>query len=450
MRCQQMNYRMSDQDCVFARNEAITGTVATQITWFFDHPVHLAGLRAFYEGLKRGRLGRVAASAILGPAGDRWSRRAAFAPLYVEPDTIRRDAFEHWLWDRSREPLDCYGGPAWRLSVTELDDGSGLVSMLVSHALADGYTLIAAIFEAATGIGPGPGYVSDAQGYPRRLGADAVAAVAGVGRAVRALVALVPTYLGVRKTLAPAGSPAPAHLMRHPEQGHELTMLALFVESEQWHAAAAARGGTHTTMAVAVMAELAQQLGRVRADGRVRIQMPAAVRNEHNDRHANSLIFVGFDVDARDGFAADLRPLRAAMKRAYNTDVPKAHTWDQLWQLAKAQPRPVLRWAARRFPGDLDPTITECSVVGKIPIETCRIDGTEALLFWATLCKDSESDPERIGNRGGLLRVSCGEMNGRISVRVTASHSAVPGARDEFRATVGKVLAGYGLIGHFF
>ena len=70
-----MNYRMSDQDCAFARNEAITGMVATQMTWLLRPPGEPQWITSLLRGAQRGRLGRVAAPAILGPAGDRWSRQ---------------------------------------------------------------------------------------------------------------------------------------------------------------------------------------------------------------------------------------------------------------------------------------------------------------------------------------------------------------------------------------
>ena len=104
--------------------------------------------------------------------------------------------------------------PAWRLSVTELDDGSGMVSLLVSHASRTPDPDHSCL-EAVTGAEPGPEYRSDSQGYLRKLGADTVAAAAGLGRAAKAAVTLVPVYSRVRKTLAAARRPPPAYLITH-------------------------------------------------------------------------------------------------------------------------------------------------------------------------------------------------------------------------------------------
>ena len=55
----------------------------------------------------------------------------------------------------------------------------------------------------------------------------------------------------------------------------------------------------------------------MRPDGNAQLMMPVAVRTPELERHANSLGWVTFDVDARAGFATGLAGLRVRMKQAY-------------------------------------------------------------------------------------------------------------------------------------
>src|SRR5262249_23978004 len=112
------------------------------------------------------------------------------------------------------------------------------------------------------------------------------------------------------------------------EAGEFITLptATIFLDADEWDARAHSLGGTSNTMLAALAARLAQQVGRVTADGLVTLTMAVNERTA-GDTRANAITNVDFTVDPAPA-ATGLREIRAAIKQA----------------LIRSQREPAARW----------------------------------------------------------------------------------------------------------
>ncbi|WP_423213044.1 type I polyketide synthase [Mycobacterium shinjukuense] len=96
-----------------------------QVTWVYDRPVDIDGLRRFHRNLGRGMLGRRIERSPLPFARDRWVLAPESADLDIAAQPRPRAAVSAWADERARLPLDPEWGPAWHLGVLMLEDGGG-------------------------------------------------------------------------------------------------------------------------------------------------------------------------------------------------------------------------------------------------------------------------------------------------------------------------------------
>ncbi|MCM6774576.1 hypothetical protein NDR87_13415 [Nocardia sp. CDC159] len=422
-------YRLDDIDCVSARSHAaLGGTLAIQAVWRYERAVDVARLREFHAALCRGRLGRVVAPAMIAAAGDRWSARARFAPLEVAAEPIRRDELEQWIAERGRAELRTYGGPAWRLAAVGLDDGGSAVSLVVSHTLVDGRGLCAAITAAIAAEYCEFDYPSDEFGPMRALWADLGAAAGKIGPIAQAVA------LGTRVALARRAE-ARGGVGGDPE--FRLPVVEVTVPAQLWHAAAQARNGTGTTLAAAVMADLATEIGRVDEQGHVRMMMPVSTRTDGDER-ANALGSIDFEFD---GDTTDLAPLRAQMK--LKLAAVAGQPVPPLIPIAVALPRGLYGALARQ--SATDPTRTVCSHLGKLEPEILDIDGTPASSIAFGLANQSLNARAVVAARGGDLYGLFSEVAGQVTMRIKGFHPPALERADQLTDLLGRVLARYEL-----
>ncbi|WP_174186152.1 hypothetical protein [Nocardia barduliensis] len=435
-----MTYRLDDIDCVSARgHSALGGTLAIQAVWRYDRPVDLAALRKFHEALRHGRLGRAVAPAMIPAAADRWTTRAEFSPLEVADTPIPRGRLEAWIAEQGHAELRTYGGPAWRLATTQLDNGESAVSLLVSHTLADGQAFCAAIAEAVADKRLDLTYRSDDFGRMRLLAED----FRDAARRARSLPSAV--GLALRLSLPRRGGEA-----GQPDADAEdfrLPTVTATVPAHLWHAAARSRGGTGTTLAVAMMAAIATEVDRTDEEGRVRIMMPVSTRTA-DDLRANALTSIDFEVDLRDGQPADLAPLRGVMKEKLSAAAANGQNVPPLIPIAVALPRG--RYAVLARQAATDPISTVCSNLGKLEPEILRIDGDPASVMAIGLVNQSLNSPAVLTERGGNLYVALVECAEGITLRVNGFHPPRLGDTAQLRELVQRVLAQYELTATFW
>ncbi|MFI6996557.1 hypothetical protein [Nocardia sp. NPDC050175] len=427
-----MAYRLGDIDCVSARgHSALGGTLAIQAVWRYDRPVDMAGLMDFHAALQDGRLGRVVAAATIPAAGDRWSARAEFGPVEVTEAPIPHGELATWIAEQGRAELQTFGGPAWRLAVTACDNGESAVSLLASHTIADGRAFCDAVAEAVAGKSFDLDYRSDEFGRMRLLSGD----FRDAARRGRVLVQAV--GLAVQMMVAQRGE---AKGCTEEDPNFHLPSVDATVPAPLWHAAARTRGGSATTLAVAVTAAIATEIGRTDDQGRARIMMPVSTRTEA-DRRANALSSIDFEVDLRDGMLTDLAPLRALMKEKLGAAVGQPAP--PLIPLAIALPRRLFAVLVRKVAADA--TVSVCSNLGEIDPAMLGIDGGPASTIRLGLVNQSLDSRAVVTERGGNLYVSLFESGGEMTLRVNGFHAPKLVDAEQLTELVQRVLAEYEL-----
>lgn len=444
-----VTYRMSDQDTVIARRQHAMGALSTQIAWLYDRPVDVLRLAEFHAGLCRGRLGRVAARASIGAAGDRWTGHAEFQSLDVATTPLRRKRVNQWLADRADDNLDAYGGPAWRLAYTPLAEGGGVVSLVVCRAVADGMSLFTAIAEAVTGTARPWVFAADQYPRGRLVFADLLAAVRRLAGTLA--VGTVLLVAAMRRSHSRRRADT-SHSATGPVVGAStVTRAVACVPARQWHASAKARRGTGTTLMVAMMAALAVELGRVDAEGTVWMEMPLSTRAGAADAQANATTTVRFDVDndAVDRSAGNLALLRATMKRAFGAAREATVRQRRIWRLYLAIPRPVSAWLLRLRHGP-DFVTTYCSVIDELDAAVSRIDGAPATSVAMGAFRPRANEHQPNSTSGGTLRGSKLEVNGEVTLRLACMNSPNCLTRSELQELIRKVLDRYDLAPSFW
>lgn len=431
-----MTYRLTGQDLETARGHA-AGLPPVQLLWIYDRPVDRAGLDTIHAALRRGRLGRVATPAMLGAAGDRWTTRAKFAPIAYYDDAVTDTGLQDWFATQSRGELCVYGGPAWRLSATSLANGGSAVSLVVSHGVADGRSALSAVCEAVSDTGPNWRYPADGHGRGRLLLGDIAAAVPNLVLAVGAWVGAQIAALRRRGQTEP--TPTPAQTPTDSAVPAPTNRITICVPAPDWAAIAEADGGTPSTLALAVVASVAGELGRVDANGAVRLDLPVSVRTKANDHMANALSGIAFSVDTRD---LELTALRRTMKQTLVESGGVSAQDRRLWRLLPAISRTRwLRIISTALTSHHDTIGANCSLLGVGDVRIGRIDGTDAV----SVAMSMTPRDEYVAGHGGLLRADMLEVDGRVTVRISACHPANPVDAAEFRAAVARVCDRYRL-----
>lgn len=410
---------------VFLAEQATGTTNVIQCVWVYHRAVDMDGLRRFHRNLQRGRLcRRIERSAV--PFGrHRWVSADDAAELTVSPP--RQPAgVDAWLDEQSRTPLDAATGPGWHLAMLPLTDGGAVVSLVVSHCLADGVWLRTALVEAASGeTAATPWPVRGSRTRWAALRADLTQSardLPAVGRALRAAVT-ISSGRGPRCDRDAAGV---APLAGSDEQIAIPNAVAV-VDGADWDATVARLGGTGNVLLAGLAADLGRRLGRVNpADGTVSLSIPVAERTG-DDTRANAVTNIDVAVDP-ESVASDLRELRAAIKAAlvWRHGVP-----DERWALLPLTPL-ISRRLFRRLVGVAtgNPRSVVSSYMGESDAGVNRPDGTDAD---AAVVRSLYPGMTRstLNSTGGLLALLCGRVNDRVCISVLAH---VPGQRNSEEA----------------
>ena len=122
-----------------------------QVTWLYDRPVNIEGLRRFHRNLGNGLLGRRIERSPIPFARDRWVKAAASEDIDIAATPRPRAEVSAWALERTRLPIDPEWGPGWHLGVLPLEDGGTAVSLVASHTVVDAVGFGQAIADAAEG-----------------------------------------------------------------------------------------------------------------------------------------------------------------------------------------------------------------------------------------------------------------------------------------------------------
>ena len=270
-----------------------------QVLWRYLRPVDLDALRRFRDNLAHGPLARLVRPAMLPFGRHQWvSAPCPSTGLAVAADPLAPGELQAWADAQVELPLDPARGPAWTLSVQPLTDGSTVVSLVVSHCIADGVAAVLAVSEAARGVRRPAAYpAGSAHRAAAGLASELRRVVQDAPATLRALVQLARTARTARTSRrASLGTPVPPAAAATSD-ARTVVFPSAFVRvpTSAWDAKARSLGANRLTLLIALTAAFAEALGRVRGDD-VTLVIPVNQRDEQSDNDANRVLLATLKV----------------------------------------------------------------------------------------------------------------------------------------------------------
>lgn len=147
--------RLSVVDDIFLRTHRGYGLpIVLQGIWRSDEHVDRVDFAAVHANLASGQLGRRIVTPRVPGARRRWTRSTEAHPLRYDATPLSEDTVLSWADAQGDIELDPEFGPGWRMSVSAVETGGTVMSLVCSHTLADAAGLIAAAGRAFEGSAP--------------------------------------------------------------------------------------------------------------------------------------------------------------------------------------------------------------------------------------------------------------------------------------------------------
>lgn len=416
--------------------------------WRYLRPVDIDALTRFRDHLAHGHLARLIRPALLPFGRHQWaSAPPTSAALAAAEPPLAPEAMQAWADAQVELPLDPVRGPAWNLTHQGFTDGSTVVSLVVSHCIADGLTIAMAVSDAVRGERRIPIYpgVSTAQRAAATLGAELQRALRDAPATFRALGQLgrkAYTSLGTPNTAA-ASSVLPAA----DDRMVVFPSAFLRVPTSIWDARARSRGANRLALLAAMSAAFAEALGRVR-DEEVTLLFPVNQRESlsHTGGNDVALATLKVRVDEPRGRLHGLqRRLRATLLRTRR----EPNRLAKLLPLVPFVPPRAFSAASHLALGALADLPITCSNLGDLPKDVLQIDGhaADGMCFRGI---DRPVARRAIEARQGVATLFAGVIPGFIALSFVAYQPGVVTEPQHLRALVERLLADYELAGEFF
>ena len=417
-----------------------------QVLWRYRRPVDLDALTQFRDNLAQGRLARLIRPALLPFGRPRW----ASAPLpsstpAVASAPLAPMALQAWVDAQVELPLDPERGPGWTLTIQPFADGSTVVSLVVSHCIADGMAAALAVSEAIRGERRPPAYPVRSQRSAATLAGELLRVVQDAPATFRALAQLARrarTSRAIHRT--PTTSPVAA-------TGDDRTVVFpsafIRVPMSIWDAKARSLGANRLTLLTAVTAAFAEALGRVRGKDAT-LLIPVNQRDGVSETGGNhvSLATLKVPVDELSGRLHTLqRRLQATLLRTRRGPDPLA----ALLPLVPFVPTRAFSAAAHLALGALADLPVTCSYMGEWPTDVLRIDGAPADRF-CFRGVDRQVSLRAIEARQGVATLLAGVVPGFLLLNFVAYQPDMVTESHHLRALVERLLVTYDLTGEFF
>ncbi|MDL9935709.1 hypothetical protein QSJ18_03025 [Gordonia sp. ABSL1-1] len=307
--------RLTPDDDLFVRMEHALGLpVTNQCVWQIpgDTPEHV--ITDLADRLRRGRLSRLVRRRRV-PGRDRWIHTPGAGRFRMSRQPIPAGAEAAWARDRVDEPLDTRHGPSWRLTTAPSSDGESIfVSLIVSHVVADGGAIMAAVSEAVAGIDYD---ATDAAGGVIDSLRDSATLIATAGRMAFAMAADRSSSTSPTARAVPPLLTTPSPTMPGGDAAYAPTTIRT-IDAADFRRAAQDAGGTANTLFVAIMVGVLEDSGRVARGTTIGVSLPMSARTD-GDRRANATTGVTASVEVSADRYRDLGPLRTACKEAYRS-----------------------------------------------------------------------------------------------------------------------------------
>lgn len=418
-----------------------------QLLWRYLRPVDVDALARFRDSLAHGHLARLIRPALLPFGRHQWgSAPPPSAAIAAVAEPLEPEAMQAWADAQVELALDPVRGPAWTLTSQGFTDGSTVVSLVVSHCIADGLTVAMAVSEAARGerrvsIHPG---VWTARRAATALGAELQRIVRDAPATFRALGQLARTASNsLRTPNTRAASPAVA-----TEDDRTIVYPSVFlrVPTSVWDARARSRGASRLTFLAAITAGFAEGLGRIRDDD-VTLLIPVNQRKGLSHIGGNDVALATFKVrvdEARGRLHALQRRLRTTLLRTRQ----EPNRLAALLPLVPFVPRRAFSAASHLALGALADLPVTCSNLGDLPKDMLQIDGNAAdrMCFRGI---DRSVARSAIEARQGVATLFAGVIPGYIALSFVAYQPGVVTEPRHLRSLVEGLLVDYELAGEF-
>ena len=435
---------------MFLAHSAAGQHAVIQVLWRYRHPVDFDALKQFRDNLAYGRLGRLVKQARLPFARHHWIKAPPpVSDLTVAETPISKSLLQTWADTQIRLPLDPEHGPAWTFSVQPLSDGSTVVSLVVSHCIADGVATTLAVKDAVHGERrPAP----ESNTPSTSVKPTAVSLATELLRFAQDIPATARAVFNLTQIMRPAfvKKTVPRALPNVPTTDDRTVIFPsvfLRVPLSSWDEKARNLGANRLTLITAITADFAKALGRV-LNQNVSVLIPVNQRNTNSNNDGNCVSLARFTI-AVDEARENLNGLK---KRLHSTLMHARRDPDKLGILLPLVPFIPKRLFARA--GQLalgaftDLPIT-CSNLGELPEDVLKIDGTSA----EDICCRGVDRPltlSAIEARGGVATLFAGVIPGFLALSFVAYQPGVVTETHQLHQLVKQVLKRYELTGEYF
>ncbi len=416
-----------------------------QLLWRYLRPVDHAALMRFRDTLAQGPLSRLIRPARLPFGRHQWvAAHMQPPPLDAGVAPLAPSELQAWADAQVDLPLDPTHGPPWTLSLQPFADGSTVVSLVVSHCIADGMATALAVSEAA-------------RGHCRTLGLPvAQASAAGMASEMwRCLGDAPATLKALAGLVRMARAPRPRHDRAAPaaagkaadDRTVDFPTAFLRVSLADWDARARSLGANRFTLLAALTASFAVALGRVQND-EVTLLVPVNQREGLSDDGGNrvSLATVKLERTVATGRLHALqRRLQTELVRTRREPDPLA----AVLPLVPFVPPRAFAATSRLALGALADLPVTCSHMGDLPKDITRIDGSEADRFCFRGI-DRQAAVTTLEQRQGVATLLAGVIPGDMLLNFVAYQPGVLTQSHDLRHMARGLLADVGLTGAFF
>lgn len=419
-----------------------------QVLWRYLRPADMDALTRFQDNLAHGHLARLIRPALLPFGRHQWvSALPPSAGLAAAETPLAPEAMYAWADAQVELPLDPVRGPAWTLTTQTFTDGSTVVSLVVSHCIADGLTIAAAVSDAVRGERRIPIYpgVSTAPRAATTLGAELQRIVRDAPATFRALGEMARTaYTSLDTSKTSAELPVVAAV---DDRTVVFPSAFIRVPTSVWDARARSRGANRLTLLTAIAAAFAEALGRVR-NGEVTLLIPVNQREGPSHTGGNSVALATLKVGV-DEPRGRLQPLKRRLRTTLLRTRQEPNRLAALLPLVPFVPRSAFLAASRLALGALADLPVTCSNLGDLPKDVLQIDGNAA----DRICFRGIDRPvarHAIEARQGVATLFAGVIPGYIALSFVAYQPGVVTEPRRLRALVERLFADCEMAAEFF
>ncbi|MDY6810770.1 MAG: hypothetical protein SW127_17405 [Actinomycetota bacterium] len=412
--------------------------------WVFDRDPGVSAVQQLRAGLAAGSIHREVHRTSVPMARHRWVRSSAPA-VGSDTDRIGDDEVGAWADARVRDTtLRPIQGAGWRLDSAAIGESGRVVSLLVSHMIADGHGVYRALAAAHAGEArplPGP---ASAHGAWAVL-ADVVDAGRQLVDAASSLRIVVREAWRTRRATRPA-PPQPIASDARPADGPETTLATVDVDRGQWRAQAEAHGGTSNSLFTALLAGIVQRSGYPR---RPELRVCIAVDNRAGepDERANASGGVWIRLSETVDAPGSLEGIRALSKQAF-VDYAQSgadQVADNLQPIVRLLPRRLIARMMSTIPGP-DTTVSNLGVAPEVAL---GLGGVRATSFGIrALMHGMPADRRR--THGPAIAAWAVEYHDRITLTFFGIHPDHFGDPDLVRKLIGEELSSWQLEHRFW